>query len=225
VKNLTKEQVVKALENAVKNSIKQNPAIANVTGANYQARSNLFKKANFLFNPETMTASSYLWWSLLQTVNGKLVFNSYSYSSQTAKHQSVLRTILRTLAVKIDIEIEAPHGLQDLTRAMAHMVSLYAELRVKEKYARDEGVYKAQIKETVKKIDFLRSAGCKVSDQQLSDAVVNAEENRQDKLIRGKAMKERRAKFSGQMLEKMVVNGGGLSSRPAAAVRNLSLVK
>lgn len=53
----------------------------NSTGSNY-------------YDPEKQEAFSYRWWRYLQNIEGKLVFNNYSYSVTTSGHQSTLRSLL-----------------------------------------------------------------------------------------------------------------------------------
>lgn len=76
-------------------------------------RSNEYRASNVTFNPETKQAYSYGWWRFVDVINGKVVFNNYSYSVSTSGHQSKVRSLLRSLGIQIDLFIEAPCGLQD----------------------------------------------------------------------------------------------------------------
>ncbi len=75
---------------------------------------------NVVFNPMDTTAYSYGWWRFLERINGKLVFNSYSYSNSTNRHQSKVLNLLSHLGLNIDLYIEAPNGLQSLSSAIEH---------------------------------------------------------------------------------------------------------
>lgn len=41
----------------------------------------------------------------MKRIKGKVVFNDYRYSVSTARHQRKVRTLLRELGIKIDIEV------------------------------------------------------------------------------------------------------------------------
>lgn len=57
------------------------------------------------FNPATKTGWSYRW-EFLQVVDGLLVFNCYRWSVTTSGHQSTMRSLLRQLGIKIDIDAD-----------------------------------------------------------------------------------------------------------------------
>ncbi len=48
------------------------------------------------------TATSYDWWVFLKEFDGILVFNNYSYSNTTAKHQRDVRRKLRELNIEVN---------------------------------------------------------------------------------------------------------------------------
>ncbi len=75
---------------------------------------------NVTFNPDTTKAYSYNWWIFVKKINGLLVFNDYSYSNTTNRHQSKVKTLLHNLGYHIDLYIEAPDGLQSLSSAIEH---------------------------------------------------------------------------------------------------------
>jgi hypothetical protein len=75
-------------------------------------RANLYKASNVSFNPDTMISTSYNWWHFTKLINGKLIFNNYSYSPSTCKHQSKVRALLRDLGLEIDLVVQASKGLQ-----------------------------------------------------------------------------------------------------------------
>jgi hypothetical protein len=97
----------------------------------YYSRLKLYKASNVYFNPETCQAYSYNWWRFVDRIKGKVVFNGYTYSSSTSKHQSKVRSVLASKGIKIDFYIEAPRGLQDLDAALAYTYRQYFEAKAK----------------------------------------------------------------------------------------------
>lgn len=80
---------------------------------------------NNTFNPELMQAHSYKHWCYVREINGKVVFNNYSYSNTTAKHQSNMRQLLAELGITVDLYIEMPESLDSFeVGAIAHVRSL-----------------------------------------------------------------------------------------------------
>lgn len=79
----------------------------------YSTRAQIYKASNVNFNPNNFQAHSYDWWRFVDMIDGKIVFNSYNYSPTTIKHQYKVRRLLSELGIKIDLEIDAPTGLQD----------------------------------------------------------------------------------------------------------------
>lgn len=84
----------------------------------FYKRLNLYKASNVTFNPVTKEAFSYQWWKFTKIIDGKLVFNSYSYSSSTCKHQDKVAGVLSHLGLAIAHTIEAPEGLDRLASAL-----------------------------------------------------------------------------------------------------------
>lgn len=108
-----------------------------------------FVGSNVWLSLPTMQATSYGWWTMLKRINGKLVFNSYRYSTSTTRHQSKVRETLRNLGIKVDVEIEAPKGLQDLQSAVEFYERRIQALVVEIEKPRSQ---KAKNKERVKEI-------------------------------------------------------------------------
>jgi len=79
---------------------------------------NKYSRRNNVFNADTLTAYSFRWWQYVAEINGKIVFNNYSYSSSTGRHQNDMKQLLDSLGIKIDLTIEAPNGLQRLDSAI-----------------------------------------------------------------------------------------------------------
>lgn len=98
-------------------------------------RTGIYQSSNVTFNPETLEAYSYKWWLFVKNFNGIVVFNNYSYSMSTCRHQSKVRELLNRLGVQVHVTIEAPKGLQDLEVAEKHykfkIESLYEQMNKK----------------------------------------------------------------------------------------------
>lgn len=73
----------------------------------YYPRLKVYKNTNNTnyFDPQTMEATSYNWWVYLKRINGKLIFNNYSYSNSTCKHQNHLWSVLNALNIKPDLVV------------------------------------------------------------------------------------------------------------------------
>lgn len=78
----------------------------------FMKRAGIFKSSNVTFNPETCQAYSYDWWRFVDRINGKVIFNNYGYSQSTRKHQSKVRSLLRSQGIEIDFEVCVSGGLQ-----------------------------------------------------------------------------------------------------------------
>lgn len=104
----------------------------------YMQRDKLFKGANVDFDPATYRAHSYGWWRFVDMFDGLVVFNNYAYSVTTQRHQRKVRDIMRTLGVKIDLEIDTPKSLKEgilaiesaELRLRARVESLVAQTKV-----------------------------------------------------------------------------------------------
>jgi len=127
----------------------------------FYPRSNLYKASNVTFNPETCEAYSYGWWRFIQRINGQIVFNWYSYSNSTRKHQGKVMGLLRELGVAIDLEIEAPKGLQDLQSAIdlydRHIAELQAAIAKPKTWATKNVQRQEQIINYQQKMRLVRS--------------------------------------------------------------------
>lgn len=93
---------------------------SNLWPIKYFKKLHVFKASNVSFNPESLKAYSYDWWLFVSLIKGKLVFNDFGYSSSTRKHQNKVASLLSALGLKIDLEIEAPGGLQSLDEAISY---------------------------------------------------------------------------------------------------------
>jgi hypothetical protein len=85
----------------------------------FYSRSRQFRASNVYFDIDACEAYSYGWWRFVEVIGGKVVFNSCGYSMSTCGHQAKVRRLLRYLDVRIDCEIKAPGGLQNLETAIS----------------------------------------------------------------------------------------------------------
>lgn len=99
----------------------------------YFKRLNLYKdySGNNQYNPETETATSYGWWTYYKFIGNTPVFNCYSYSVTTSRHQRALRDLLRIDSRDAVLWIEAPQGLQDLNSSITYYTGLIEQLNDK----------------------------------------------------------------------------------------------
>jgi len=88
------------------------------TSLRLKKRTGEFVASNVYLDPIALHATSYRWWHMLKNIGGIVVFNSFNYSTSTSQHQWKVRETLKQLGIKIDLEIESPNGLQDLSSAI-----------------------------------------------------------------------------------------------------------
>lgn len=86
----------------------------------YYTRSKEYRASNVTLSVDPLEARSYAWWIFLKRINGKLVFNNYSYSPSTSGHQRKVRAQLERMGIRPDCTIECPKGLQDLASGIAY---------------------------------------------------------------------------------------------------------
>jgi hypothetical protein len=152
----------------------------------YFTRLNVFKTRNNIFDPSEMTAYSYGWWRYLQIIKGKLVFNNYSYSQQTNRHQGSLSRLLKELGVKIDHTVYIHGGLQDLfIGALPAEYSSIFDNEIAISRGRDgswaQRYRRDSIKASQKQIKILRALGAKLSRKSIKaikDKIYGAEDAR-----------------------------------------------
>jgi hypothetical protein len=95
----------------------------------FHNKSKTYKASNVSFDAVRVKAYSYDWWVFVDVIGGKVVFNSYNYSNSTCKHQYKVRRLMRELDIKIDLEIEVPRGLQDLSSAVEYYTNEIQNLK------------------------------------------------------------------------------------------------
>ena len=80
----------------------------------YIKKRNRYEAPNVTFLKDNMEAFSYDWWQFVKIIDGKVVFNNYSYSQATNKHQRKVRNLMSDLDIKIDYFVESACGLQSI---------------------------------------------------------------------------------------------------------------
>ena len=95
----------------------------------FYTRSGQYKASNVCFNPSTKEAYSYSWWRFVQPYRDGVLFNTYRYSTTTARHQLKVRRLLSELGIKVVAEIESPRGLQRVDDAAEYHRIMASNLR------------------------------------------------------------------------------------------------
>jgi hypothetical protein len=128
----------------------------------YYSRLKVYKASNVQFSVESKIATSYGWWEFVKPINGKLVFNSYNYSSTTIKHQRKISRVLSELGLQT-IRVDSPQGLQDLDSAIKYNFRKVTEIKIKLESTRIHADTRRWLKRDLivhlKAIKFLRAAG------------------------------------------------------------------
>lgn len=79
----------------------------------FMKKSQTWKGSGVEFNPSSFAGTSYDWWHFVALVNGKVIFNAYSYSQTTCKHQGKMRTLLSSLNITIDLVVKTRKSLSN----------------------------------------------------------------------------------------------------------------
>jgi hypothetical protein len=126
----------------------------------YYSRLGLYKASNVTFNPSRIEAYSYDWWKFVSKINGYIVFNNYTYSTTTCRHQHKVRRLLKSLGIDVNITIKAPKGLQNLESAIhfynSEINSLKDAIAKKGSKALKNKERLAQISELTGKIEIVK---------------------------------------------------------------------
>lgn len=157
-------------------------------------RLKIFKDYNgkLTFDPINGVGHSYKWYEIVRKFDNLWVLNTYNYSRQTREHHHALSNLLKQLEIKF-VCIEAPKGLQDLDRAMDHIIYKIAEMRVKIKYGRKTSnaylYYVNRLKQLQKQLKMVQKLNKLEDNQDLEHTIKEIEENRLRKLERAKALR------------------------------------
>ena len=98
----------------------------------YFSRLNVYKNStgSNMYDPTKQEAFSYRHWRYLQVIEGQLVFNDYSYSNSTSKHQSDLRSLLGYPSDMIYIyTYEGLHGIDSIKLEIERLEKRCEELK------------------------------------------------------------------------------------------------
>lgn len=129
----------------------------------FMKRTKIYKASNVTFNPETIQAFSYNWWCFVREIQGKIVFNNYSYSPSTTRHQYKVCQLLRELNIHIDLEVDMKESLNELTFNAHALESLYRE-SVELSMKRDQAYAKARLEVLEERAQQLVGMGATLSD-------------------------------------------------------------
>ena len=133
----------------------------------YYKRLGIFKASNVSFNSGTKEAYSYGWWKFVSKIKGEVVFNSYSYSPTTLRHQSKVRQLMGELGIPIDRYVRIKEGLQSLRGALQPLYVRKFELEIQISRGRANSMAQRwrliELLEVKEQIQWLRSLGYKFS--------------------------------------------------------------
>lgn len=147
-------------------------------------RTGIYKASNVSFDPSSVEAFSYGWWNFVRKINGAVVFNNYSYSSSTSKHQSKVWRQMDALGIKIDLFVKTACDLRGYLRygqsADAGREALKEAYRVQD-FARAEKIQRVfKVKMSQAEIAALYVS----MEEKLCDAFLERSVKRQEKLER-----------------------------------------
>lgn len=91
----------------------------------YFKRAGIYKASNVSFDPKLIEARSYDWWVFVKVIKGKVVFNSFRYSNTTSRHQSKVRSLMRELGIKVDLEVSTRLSLNSHEAGRDILIGLY----------------------------------------------------------------------------------------------------
>lgn len=116
----------------------------------------LYKAANVTFDASQIEAFSYGWWKFVKVIQGKIVFNEYSYSTTTSKHQYKVKALMRELGLEVDLYVKTKASLdkQTLKELNAETIKIETERenQIKENRKAAYQRRKAQMKSAVEKV-------------------------------------------------------------------------
>lgn len=115
---------------------------------------------NNWFSKDDMLAYSYGWWCYFKVINGKNIFNNYSYSSTTNGHQSDCRVLLKELGISIDVVVYQHDSLSqgiDLKPLYKKLFQLEIEMKRKGSNKKKNMQRQSEIDKTNETIKVLRT--------------------------------------------------------------------
>lgn len=125
-----------------------------------------------IFDPAICEGRSYRWWIYIKKINGRVVFNNYTYSSTTSKHQSDGGYLLRQLGITVDLYISLSGGLQTFeSEALPTLYREINDLKLAMLHGKAESnKNRAEcIKELEAKIEYIKGMGISISQKELKE--------------------------------------------------------
>jgi hypothetical protein len=175
-------------------------AIAKESGHfTYKVKSHRFEnyKGSNWFDLETLEARSYNWWPYLKKTRIGLVYNNYTFSNCTSKHQDELSWLLSKLRIKVDYALEFPRGIGENSAALKYyytnLIQTQIELDRKNRKKDNDATRLSEIKAIRKNIAILRRLGGWFSKNEVKALKAKLLQDEQDRL---KALREKRQKDS-----------------------------
>lgn len=158
----------------------------------FKKRRNSFESStgNCTFSLDDCRAYSYRWWRFVDYRKelGGLVFNNYTYSSSTSKHQSKVRRLIGLLGLKVVAHIEAPRGLDDMSVAIKHyydkLFTLEAEMRNPRRKKSLDSYRESQHVAIHDKIKLVKRLGGRISKADIETIANDVEDSVIHKFIR-----------------------------------------
>lgn len=107
------------------------------SGMTFKKRSGIYSNStgSLTFDPIKLEAHSYRWWKFVSRIDGLVIFNNYSYSVSTSKHQSKIRSMLDQMGIKIDVFLQLRKGINT---SDLEALFLEAEEQACDKFLSDE---------------------------------------------------------------------------------------
>jgi hypothetical protein len=161
----------------------------------YFKRSEIFKQPNgrVTFDPKVIEARSYGHWCFVKVIKGKVVFNDFSYSNTTGKHQSSVRSLMQQLGIKVDVFVNQRSSLSegirldDLYRSIEE-IKIASERKGARKTTKKEAP--KLIQSVQKQIADLKKLGGKLGAYSLDGIKQSAQSSEKYRLERVKAKRE-----------------------------------
>lgn len=120
------------------------------------------RRSECTFDPNSGIALSYSWWCFLRVVRGKYIFNSHRYSVTTGSHQSMVKSVLHELGIRIYLQCNTRKSLDaglSAPLSECYRDMFQAEIEQARKNAKPQT---DRIRAVKQKIDKLRSLGAKL---------------------------------------------------------------
>lgn len=74
-------------------------------------KNGVYEASNVSFDPSKIEATSYNWWTFVIEYRGYVIFNAYTYSPTTRRHQAKVRALMELIGIQTDIVVETKHSL------------------------------------------------------------------------------------------------------------------